>query len=204
VAGYAVSMTRHKVTPREPLLAPSIARSMRRRQLLLNALQPLLDLISFYIVLPVLFGLVNVQLVLLYLLPFESLGIIRSLTPFARFLAVPVTVSAIAYGVFLFRSKVRGWRRSLSMNLLIFVTFWLSAEIYKDALILIAAARTPHDCLHIHTFAGAVHEMGEFAPAHAVMIVGDTPYLWSYSELKFVKGMPRHWADCSILPFLAF
>lgn len=164
-----------------------------------RAVQLLFDLIALYAVLPLLFALVNWGLLFLYVFPF----LIPFFSRWTHFLVVPATVSAIAYGLFLYRSKMRGWRRRLSVNLLIFVTFLASAEIYKDALILIAAVRTPHDCLHIHTFAGAVHRMGEYAPAHAQMMIGSTPYFWSYSELKFVEGRPRPWYNCSS-PFFAF
>jgi hypothetical protein len=45
--------------------------------------------------------------------------------------------------------------------------------------------------------------MGEYAPDHAEMIVDGTPYLWSYSKLKFVQGKPAPWHACN-RPFFAF
>jgi hypothetical protein len=162
----------------------------------------LLDLFALCALLPVFFALVNVQFLLLYVFPLIP-GSFSFFAPFIRFLAVPAIASAIAYGIYLRRSKAEGWRRYLSLNVLIVFVFLVSAELYKDALILIAAVQTPHDCLHIHTFAGSVHRMGEYAPGHAEMMRNGTPYFWSYSELKFVEGKPAPWHDCS-RAFLSF
>jgi hypothetical protein len=164
-----------------------------------NPVRPLLDMISLCVVLPLLFALLNVQLLLLYVLPFVpgfARSFAKSIDPFLPFLAIPAILTAVAYVCYLYRSNATGCRRSLSLNALVFATFLVSAELYKNGLILIEAVRMRHECLHIHTFAGSIHRMGEYAPDHAKMIVDGTPYFWSYSELKFVQGKPAPWHGC--------
>ena len=165
--------------------------------------QPLRDLIAICALLPMFFASLNVQFLLLYLFPLTLGAFVGIALPFTPFLAVPTILTVLAYRIYFRRSKASGWRRYLSVSALMFFTFLLSAEIYKDALIFIYTVRSPYDCLHMHTFAGSIHRMGKYAPDHARIIVNGTPYFWSYSERTFVRGAPAPWYDCksSLLAF---
>lgn len=145
---------------------------------------------------PLLLALINPGFLLLYYSPLFGWSWLRQLEPFVPFLLVPFIATVVAAGIYLYRSKAPSWQRPFVLNALIFITFMTTAELYKDVLILAEVLTVPHDCLHIHSFLDSLQELGEFAPAHAVMIRGDVPYFWSYSELAFVEGQPRPWYTC--------
>jgi hypothetical protein len=156
-----------------------------------------------------LLALVHSEFLLAYLLTLyhfpSSLGTWWSiLRPFMAFLAVPVAATAIAAAVYLHRAKSTGWRRHLILNALIFTTFFATAEIFKDVLVLAKAGSTPHDCLQIRSFMGSLHRHAEYSPAHAMLIRGNVQYRWSYTELTFVEREYPNPAYTCADPFFRF
>lgn len=73
---------------------------------------------------------------------------------------------------------------------------WLpvaSAEIVRALVMDAAMAEAKPDCHERSSFIASMHALGEYAPAHAWMVVGGSRYIWSYSELGFVRerhGLP--------------
>jgi hypothetical protein len=147
---------------------------------------------------PGLLALINPEFLLLYLFPWQPSAWFSILKPFIPFLVVPFIAAGVVAAVYLYRTSSAGWRRHIFLNALIFSTFIATAEAYKDILILAKALSTPHDCIQIRSFPGSLLRLGEYAPAHAMMIKGDVQYRWSYRELAFVeRTKPNPFYTCA-------
>lgn len=157
--------------------------------------------ISYLLLFPVFMVPINWQFLLFYMIPWAS----RFILPVFPFLILPIFLAfcstGLWYNKFTTKKHGKGWLL-IGVNLVFLVALLIFGEIYKNALIFQEAANKPHDCLHIHTFLNSLHGYGEIVKtSHAIMMVGGTPYYWSYIERKFLPGASNPWLKCPMTTF---
>lgn len=157
---------------------------------------------SYLLLFPIFLGIVNWQFLLLYLVP----AALPFVVPVLPFLVPPIVFSLCITGLWYNKrtkqSSPNARWRVVEVNVVFLVALLICAELYKNALIFHDAAEVPHDCLHIHTFLKSLHTYGDISKtSHAVMMIGDTPYYWSYKKRKFFPGAPNPWLRCPMGTF---
>jgi hypothetical protein len=125
--------------------------------------------------------------------PIFPFGVASIFYKFIKFsLPVIAITSCISITAFLYihrkYSILSRWFSPIIANGILWVSFFLVGELYKDILMAVEANQKNAECIHIHSLLRSVHRAGEFSPEHAYIIVGGKVFFWSYSQLSFVES----------------